>query len=357
MIGNAIGQFLGSLASGIGSHSANAMFGETLADRQRYALEQMAKQNEYNVENYKMQRDDQLRFTDPAFIRQRLERAGLSPSLALSNGASSPGLSTSIGSSSTAGGLGSSSLAHGANLMESIARIRNINQDTENKKTENDYNRESMQHRIAILSNEKTAGIFENQIKAIDAFYRDKINAVTISKIQQEIDTMAGNLANAKNLTEIERQRVQGYLDSITAQIALWKTEMGLNVAKTVTEGTQQGLNVAKTATEETQQGLNVALTSYWNAMPAKVKAEADLLARRANLTEQQAREVKNLIALRWSRFGVETAERISRETREWLYGWIPLRRQGEKMTVDMDKIREETRRLKNENDFWELNH
>ena len=161
--------FFSNLVSGIGSHTANKIFGETLEDRQRYAMEQMAQQQEYNIENYERQKKDQLRFTDPSFIRERLERAGLSPSLALQNGASSPGMSATIGSSSTPGGFGSSSLAHGADLMESIARIRNINQDTENKKTENDYNRESMQFRLAILSNSKTAGLFENQIKAIDA--------------------------------------------------------------------------------------------------------------------------------------------------------------------------------------------
>ncbi|MBP3290176.1 MAG: hypothetical protein J6L75_04325, partial [Alistipes sp.] len=70
------------------------------------------------------QKKDQLRFTDPSFIRERLERAGLSPSLALQNGASSPGMSATIGSSSTPGGFGSSSLAHGSDLLQSIADLK-----------------------------------------------------------------------------------------------------------------------------------------------------------------------------------------------------------------------------------------
>lgn len=240
---NGLSQMFSNFMSGAGSHFANKAFGESLADKHRYALEQMEQANKYNVENYQRQLDDQLKYSDPAFIRSRLENAGLSASLALGHGGMSSPVSALIGSSSPAGGLSGSPLAHGTNILESMARIRNLDQDTENKKTEGDFAKQSMQTRLDILSSNKLSGILDNNIKAVDALYKEKITQLTIDKMQAEIDSITRTIANAENLTDIERQRMIAYRDSLVNQNELWKSQIKLNEAKTETEGTQQDLN------------------------------------------------------------------------------------------------------------------
>lgn len=126
-----LGEIGGGLFSSIGSHLGNVIFGETLADRQRYALEQMAKQQEYNVANYEKQLQDQLRYSDPSFIRSRLELAGLSPALAFQNGNLQSPISARIGDSNTAGGLGSSSLIRGSSLALTASQL-SLNKSQEN---------------------------------------------------------------------------------------------------------------------------------------------------------------------------------------------------------------------------------
>lgn len=245
---NGVSTFLGNALGSFGQGVANSIFGETLEDKQRYALEQMEQQAKLNRENFDYQFGRQLQATDPSFIRQRLERAGLSASLAFQNGASSPGISAQMGSSSTPGGI-SSSLRSGqmVNMAESMARIRNLDADTEGKKTETDYNQKAMQTRLDILSEEKLSKMYSNTIARIDALYKEELTSVTLDKLKKEMDAITFDMANRKDLTDIERQKLNGYLESLTHQYSLWQSEIGLNVAKTQTEGTQQDLNVANT--------------------------------------------------------------------------------------------------------------
>lgn len=326
--------FLGSLGSGIGSGVVNDMFGESLDDRQRYALEQMEKQAELNRKQYEQQFKDQLRVSDPAFIRSRLEGAGLSPSLALSGGAMSPGLNTSISGVSTpsapSNGL---KMASFGNVAESAARIRNLDADTESKQTDTDYLRKSMQTRLDILSEEKLSKYYANNIARIDSLYKEDITIATLDKLKREMDAISFDMANRKELTDIERQKLAGYLQSLTHQYALWQSQIGLNDAKTTTEGTVQELNQAKTAELNSRVDLNEAQTLLSNASREevysriskyekekdKIDAEIVRIGKENKLTDQHIREIKNNIALRWAVFGVNTATSISSEVRKWI--------------------------------------
>lgn len=312
--------FGSSLVPGIASGLTNMIFGETLADKQRYALEQMEQQNKYNVQNYEMMRDDQLKYSDPAFIRSRLEKAGLSASLALGNGGMSSPISASVGGSSTPGGI-SSSLRSGqmVNIAESLARIRNLDADTEGKKTETDYNQKAMQTRLDILSQEKLSKMYANNIARIDALYKEDITQATLDKLTKEIDAITFDMANRKELTDIERQKLNAYLESLTHQYSLWKSQIDLNEAKVDTEGTQQLLNRAKASLSSASQSeINERMQNY-SKQRDKIDAEIERIGKENSLTDQHIREIKNNIALRWATFGVQTAKDISSEIRNWI--------------------------------------
>ena len=306
----------GSLVQSGGNIVSEILFGKR---NQKWTQDNMRLSAELMRDQYDYEREKE----SPENERRRLEAAGLSTALLYGQGGS-PGMASSI-SSMSAPGASSSGVAPIGNLAKSFsdvaltrAQIENLNQNTQKQKTETDYNRESMQYRLAILSNEKTAGIFENQIKAIDAYYRDKINELTIGKIQTEIDTMAGQLANAKDLTEIERQRVQGYLNSVTGQLSLWKAQIGLTEAQTETETTEQLLNRAQASLAHASKSEVYERMKNYSAQRAKIDAEIDRIGKENKLTDQHIREIKNNIRLRWATFGVNTVKDISSEVRKW---------------------------------------
>lgn len=320
ILANSLSSLAGNFSGAVGQGLANRVFGETLEDKQRYALEQMEKQAQLNRENYDYQFNKQLQATDPSFIRQRLEKAGLAPSLAFANGASSPGISAQMGSSSTPGGI-SSSLRSGqmVNMAESLARIRNLDADTEGKKTETDYNQKAMQTRLDILSQEKLSKMYANNIARIDALYKEDITLATLDKLKKEMDAISFDMANRKELTDIERQKLNGYLESLTHQYSLWQSQIDLNEAKTETEGTQQLLNRAKASlSSATQSEINERMQNY-SKQREKIDAEIERIGKENSLTDQHIREIKNNIALRWATFGVQTAKDISSEIRNWI--------------------------------------
>lgn len=307
----------GSLVQSGGNVISEILFGRR---NHKFAQDNMRLSAELMRDQYDYEREQE----SPENERRRLEAAGLSPALLYGQGGSS-GMSASI-SSMSAPGASSSGVAPIGNLAKSFsdvaltrAQIENLDQNTAKQKTETDYNRESMQYRIAILSNEKTAGLFEYQIKAIDAIFREKITELNISKLQTEIDTMAGQLANAKDLTEIERQRVQGYLDSVSGQLSLWKSDIALKEEQIETEDAKQLLINARTALSNASKSEVEERIKNYSAQRDKIDAEINRIGKLNKLTKYHIREIKNNIALRWATFGVNTVKDVSSEVRKWI--------------------------------------
>lgn len=365
-LGGGIGGIAGSAISGIFD-----MIGQAQQRKHEKAMQE--RQAEINREAFDYEFNTKTAYENPAAERARLEAAGLNPALIYSGGAGGSSISASTinqgGGSSGAGAtsIGQSSSMAGNPLVVEQSQLFASQIDTQEAladkaRAEAEEIRSRIPDSSDVLEGDKPSfgqlqylresnkyldEIYGMRLKAIETEVKEATTQTAIETAQANLNRILSQIENDKNVSDSLALKYKTEAQDI---VETQKSRIRLNEAKASERESAVDVN-------ESQADLNRSLKAYWDKMPDKVKAEASYLTSRANLTDEQAREVKNLIALRWSQFGVDTAQKISHEAREWMYGWIPLRRQGKKLAVDMDKVREETRRLKNENDFWDLNH
>lgn len=141
---------VGAVASTTGSAISNR---NTMNNANAFNERMMERQMQYNTEMYERQLQDQLRYSDPSFVKSRLQGAGLNASLLMSSG-SSVG---SVGSTPNAQGINPlsatsiptdySSLAQGLgaaidkiNAVKSTdAQVRNMSASTDNLRVEGQF--------------------------------------------------------------------------------------------------------------------------------------------------------------------------------------------------------------------------
>lgn len=141
---------VGAVASTAGSAISNR---NTMNNANAFNERMMEKQMQYNTEMYERQLQDQLRYSDPSFIKSRLQGAGLNASLLMSSGSSIG----SVGSTPQAQGINPprataiptdySGLAQGLgaaidkiNAVKSTdAQVRNMSASTDNLRVEGQF--------------------------------------------------------------------------------------------------------------------------------------------------------------------------------------------------------------------------
>lgn len=299
-------------------------------------------QMDYQAKLARQQYDYELKQESPVEQRKRLEMANLNPAL-MYGGSSASGVQASIGTPSP-GPLPSGQL--GTSLLSGLltqAQIRNLDQNTAKQKTEADYNRDTALARQQLLAEKLIAAKFDNVIKQIDAIYHEEKTIANLDHIEALIDRMQSQTANDKTLTQIHRDKVNAYISSLTAQVALWREQAKTEGTRRENLSAEAGYKRAKTETEDAtragkvesydvQNTLNLAKTAVQNASVSEIKeriknyesqrdkisAEIERLAKQNDLSDYHIKEIRNNIGLRWATFGVQTVETISKEARHW---------------------------------------
>lgn len=300
-----------------------------------YAQQQMNYQAKLNRQQYDYEFNKEASYNSPSSERARLEYAGLNPALMYENGAGGSSVNASLGNTGLSHLPGSNvagSLIAGA---ESMARIRNLNADTGQKLTETDYNQKAMQTRLDILSEEKLARRYANLISRVDVLYKEKLTKETLRKLQQEIDGIASEIAYRKDLTQIEKDKLLAYQQSLTRQYALWDSQIKLNEEQVKTEGTKQELNTAQTfranaeGYEATQRGDRVHYeseilrdlfmnTDFSNKIVERINSDINRNNSIAGLNDENSKYVRAYVLLKAIDTGTNTLEAISSEWRKW---------------------------------------
>ena len=341
------GAFVGGLANLFtqGRQEAHDRAMATL--NHKYALEQMAQQNAYQVEQWNRENE----YNDPSNVKHRYEAAGLSPYAVFGNSAASGagiagGLSSAPSGSSTghsstlpsAAGVLSSSIAAGVNSSLEARRIEAQNKESEAKSRLDEQkalSEEFNRVHIAPSTARLTAAladlrVSESSIKEVEAQWAPYMATLSsiyqetqISNVQKSIELSQQKIFESKAfqaLTEEQQNKVRAEANEIAERTLGYAYERSYKEALT---SVQQSLkhNIAM------DSALKQAQFGHYDNLKRQIDAEIDLIGSKMSLNEQQIKLWKNQIAQEWTNTAANVAKMTSEEVREWMYGWIPGRK------------------------------
>ena len=210
---------------------------------QYYAQQNMRLQAELNKQQYDHEFYREASYNNPQAERARLEAAGLNPALMYENGAGGSSVNASIGqtglshlpSSDVAG-----SLIAGA---ESMARIRNLDANTNKTKTETDYLQDVSATRLEFEKSQLLREKYGAQMDEIETKFKEAKTQADLDEVRARLNKINSDIANDKQLTANDTKRADAYVKSISDLGAEIESKIKLNEAKTETESTVQDLN------------------------------------------------------------------------------------------------------------------
>lgn len=299
--------------------------------------------NEQNLANWRLQnqRQDWLNQNSALISKNALQAAGISP--AAMNEGDFTGSVSDVGSPAPAMG------GHSITMPDLLAyRNQQRSLDIQQQLADAEVSLKSAQERQALAAAGLTSEQQVTQAK-VNQYY-DKLANLNI----QEKGAVIGNLEAQKIYTEAKNSREDAYLELSRSMQSkqLQQIDESINeIRQRVKTGIAEAYrlycagkhDLAAAAYSDAmaagQREINGSLQNYYQWNGASVKgADIPNLMRlydnylkeeSVNVAVQEAQthkeQVSHQITYDWSNFAVNTAQKVSEESRKWAYGWMPL--------------------------------
>lgn len=246
-----------------------------------FALQQMAKQNEYNVANYEMQRDDERAWNNPMAERSRLVAAGYSP-MALVSGAGGSPISASLGSvGSPSGPSGGSTSGRGTDMGLDLSSIVSLSDSLKNSESQRNLNKSQEDLNRA---NADKARAETDSYQWLNKLRQSLAGRADAQTVLDKIDAAYRAAWNELRNGEISASTKKTIQDTFTSL-----SQMNLNEAQAEYAGALKGVAFS-------QFGLNVALTDKALAETETESVRKESLAEQLALTRVNVEEVRHRI-------------------------------------------------------------
>lgn len=339
--------------SGLLSGASNALFGGIAARRnwkykqkemklqQQYTLEQMQKQFDYQQQAWNAENE----YNDPSAVASRYRSAGVNPLAAL--GGSGAGIASSMSTPSASGTPSGGSYGSDAapdytaltqiknqNRMADAdvkvkeAQARNIDADTRSKENTNSAWDVIYRGLVADTSGKEADARtkqFNSEVARVAADYAEAMAAVDLETRRQGVNRTIQEIINLKKRYDLDDKQIE----ALDAEIRKANSDIEVNDSVILRNREDANLKSEQAVTEWYKR----VIVGTYDAEVQKIDAdrdaalararradkEIDLLVAKKDLTEEQAKYVRNAVKIAWVNTGINAAKSVSSEIREWV--------------------------------------